>query len=387
MAIKVSKRGSVPPFYVMEVMRAAAERLASGRDVLHLEVGQPGTPAPRGVRQAAQRVIDDERLGYTVALGIEPLRAAIARHYQDNYGVHVPSEHIVVTTGSSGGFVLAFLAAFDVGDRVAIAEPGYPCYRNILSALGIEAVGLPVDHETRYQPTVAMLEAYQGKLDGLIIASPSNPTGTMIDRAGMVALCDYCAAHGIRLISDEIYHGIAFDFDATTAVGLNADAVVINSFSKYFSMTGWRVGWMVVPEDLQKPIERLAQNFFISPPTLSQFAAVAAFDCHDELRGNVAVYRENRELLLDRLPKAGLDRLSQADGAFYIYADTAHLADDSEVLCEQILDATGVAMTPGIDFDPLRGRQSIRISFSGPTADIDEAANRLVAWLPSQLRR
>ena len=387
MAIKVSSRGSVPPFYVMEVMRAAAERLASGRDVLHLEVGQPGTSAPRGVRQAAQRAIDDERLGYTVALGIGPLREAIVRHYDDTYGVRVPSDHVVVTTGSSGGFVLAFLAAFDVGDRVAIAEPGYPCYRNILSALGIEAVGLPVDHETRYQPTVAMLEAHEGTLDGLIIASPSNPTGTMIDHAGMVALCDYCAAQGIRLISDEIYHGIGFDFDATTAVGLNADAVVINSFSKYFSMTGWRVGWMVVPEGLQKSVERLAQNFFISPPTLSQFAAVAAFDCHDELRDNVAVYSDNRELLLDRLPKAGLDRLSQADGAFYIYADVAHLTDDSEALCEQILDATGVAMTPGIDFDPLRGRQSIRISFSGPTADIDEAAQRLVAWLPSQLRQ
>jgi len=386
MALKAAARGDVPPFFVMEVMRAAAERAAAGDEVLHLEVGQPGTPAPRGVLAAAHRALDGDRLGYTVALGIEPLRQAIARHYRDVYDVAVPAHRVIVTTGSSGGFVLAFLSAFEAGDRVALAEPGYPCYRNILSALGIEPVGLPVDRDSRYQPTVAMLEALERPVDGLIVASPSNPTGTMVRRHELAELSAYCADREIRLISDEIYHGIVYDFAATTAAGLNDDAVVINSFSKYFSMTGWRVGWMVVPADLMQSVERLAQNFFISPPTLSQVAAVAAFDCHDELKANVAVYAQNRELLLDRLPAAGLDRLSQADGAFYIYADVGHLTEDSERLCRDILAATGVAVTPGIDFDPVRGRRSIRISFSGPTADIDRAARRLVDWIPSQLK-
>ena len=386
MALKAAARGDVPPFFVMEVMRAAAERAAAGDEVLHLEVGQPGTPAPRGVLAAAHRALDGDRLGYTVALGIEPLRQAIARHYRDVYDVAVPAHRVIVTTGSSGGFVLAFLSAFEAGDRVALAEPGYPCYRNILSALGIEPVGLPVDRDSRYQPTVAMLEALERPVDGLIVASPSNPTGTMVRRHELAELSAYCADREIRLISDEIYHGIVYDFAATTAAGLNDDAVVINSFSKYFSMTGWRVGWMVVPADLMQSVERLAQNFFISPPTLSQVAAVAAFDCHDELKANVAVYAQNRELLLDRLPAAGLDRLSQADGAFYIYADVGHLTEDSERLCRDILAATGVAVTPGIDFDPVRGSRSIRISFSGPTADIDRAARRLVDWIPSQLK-
>ena len=386
MALKAAARGDVPPFFVMEVMRAAAERAAAGDEVLHLEVGQPGTPAPRGVLAAAHRALDGDRLGYTVALGIEPLRQAVARHYRDVYDVAVPAHRVVVTTGSSGGFVLAFLSAFEAGDRVALAEPGYPCYRNILSALGIEPVGLPVDRDSRYQPTVAMLEALERPVDGLIVASPSNPTGTMVRRHELAELSAYCADREIRLISDEIYHGIVYDFAATTAAGLNDDAVVINSFSKYFSMTGWRVGWMVVPADLMQSVERLAQNFFISPPTLSQVAAVAAFDCHDELKANVAVYAQNRELLLDRLPAAGLDRLSQADGAFYIYADVGHLTEDSERLCRDILAATGVAVTPGIDFDPVRGRRSIRISFSGPTGDIDRAARRLVDWIPSQLK-
>ena len=386
MALKTAKRGEVPPFLVMEVMRSAAERIAAGKEVLHLEVGQPGTSAPRGVLEAAHQALDANKLGYTVALGIAPLREAIARHYKDAYGIDVPVDRIVVTTGSSGGFVLAFLSAFDVGDRVALAEPGYPCYRNILSALGIEPVGLPVDQSSRFQPTVAMLEALEHPIDGLIVASPSNPTGTMVRRDELAALSAYCAANRIRLISDEIYHGIVYDVAATMVWALNHDAVVINSFSKYFSMTGWRIGWMVVPEDLMKSVERLAQNFFISPPTLSQVAAVAAFDCHDELRANVAVYAENRALLLDRLPAAGLNRLSQADGAFYIYADVAHLTDDSEEFCRDILNATGVAVTPGIDFDPARGGRSIRISFSGPTGEINQAADRLVGWIPSQLK-
>ena len=381
MALKVSRRGRVPPFLVMEVMRATADRIAAGREVLHLEVGQPGTPAPRGVREAAKRAIDSERLGYTVALGVSPLREAIAGHYADAYGVRVPAERIVVTTGSSAGFLLSFLACFEPGDRVAVAEPGYPCYRNILRALDLEPVALPVDRDTRYQPTVATIEALDAPVEGLIVASPSNPTGTMVSAADLAALAACCRSRGVRLISDEIYHGIGFGMDAATAAAIDPEAVVINSFSKYFSMTGWRIGWMVVPETLLKPIERLAQNMFISPPTLSQYAAVAAFDCHEELRSNVAVYAANRDLLLEELPKAGLTRLSHADGAFYIYADIADLTGDSDAFCRALLDDTGVALTPGLDFDPVRGARFLRISFSGPTDDMAEAARRMGVWL------
>ncbi|MBC6440383.1 MAG: pyridoxal phosphate-dependent aminotransferase [Rhodospirillales bacterium] len=381
MALKVSRRGHVPPFLVMEVMQAAADRIAAGGEVLHLEVGQPGTPAPLGVREAAKQAINHERLGYTVALGIDPLREAIARHYADVYGVPVPAERIVVTTGSSAGFLLSFLACFEPGDRVALAEPGYPCYRNILQALGLEPVALPVDHNSRYQPTVAMLQALAAPVDGLIVASPSNPTGAMVSREDMTALAAHCRQEGIHLISDEIYHGIGYGMATTTAAVIEPDAVVINSFSKYFSMTGWRIGWMVVPEDLLKPIERLAQNMFISPPTLSQHAAVAAFECREELEDNVAVYAANRALLLEELPRAGLTRLSQVDGAFYIYADISYLTDDSVTFCRALLDDTGVAVTPGVDFDPVRGHRSLRISFSGPNEDMAEAARRLAVWL------
>jgi aspartate/methionine/tyrosine aminotransferase len=386
MTLKVADRGHVPAFMVMEVMQAAADRFAIGKDVLHMEVGQPGTPAPRGVREAAKAAIDADRLGYTVALGIDPLREAIAQHYRDTYGLAVPAERVVVTTGSSAGFLLSFLACFDPGDRVALAEPGYPCYRNILQALGLTPVSLPVDHGTRNQPTVAMLEALDEPVDGLILASPSNPTGTMVSQAEMVALTSHCRSRGIRLISDEIYHGIGYGMTPVSAAAHDNASIVINSFSKYFSMTGWRIGWMVVPDDLIKPIERLAQNMFISPPTLSQHAGVAAFDCHEELQSNIAAYAVNRELLLNALPEAGLDRLSQADGAFYIYADISDWTDDSAAFCRALLDETGVAITPGLDFDPVRGSQTVRISFSRGTPEIAEAALRLRAWMAKRQR-
>ncbi|MGY8996584.1 MAG: pyridoxal phosphate-dependent aminotransferase [Alphaproteobacteria bacterium] len=386
MVLKIADRGHVPAFMVMEVMQAAADRVVSGKDVLHMEVGQPGTAAPRGVREAAKVAIDADRLGYTVALGIDPLREAIAQHYRDLHGLDVPAERVVVTTGSSAGFLLSFLACFNPGDRVALAEPGYPCYRNILLALGLTPVALPVDHGSRYQPTVAMLEALEEPLDGLILASPSNPTGTMVSQNEMIALTRHCREHGIRLISDEIYHGIGYGMNPVCAVGHDDDSVVINSFSKYFSMTGWRIGWMVVPMDLLRPIERLAQNFFISAPTLSQHAAVAAFDCREELQSNIAVYAANRDLLLDALPRAGLNRLSQADGGFYIYADISEWTDDSAAFCRALLDETGVAITPGLDFDPFRGAQTARISFSRGTSEITEAARRLQAWMASRKR-
>jgi aspartate/methionine/tyrosine aminotransferase len=381
MGLKQSRRSAIPPFIVMEVMRAAAEREAAGAGVLHLEVGQPSTPAPRKVREAAKRALDEDGLGYTLALGIDPLRSAIARHYRDAYGIEVPADRVVVTTGSSGGFLLSFLAAFDAGDRVALAEPGYPCYRNILAALGVEAVAIPVDGASNFQPTAAMVEALPGDIAGLIVASPSNPTGTLLSAEELAALGAACARRGIRLISDEIYHGITYGRAATTAAAGLPDAIVVNSFSKYFSMTGWRLGWLVVPADLVKPIERLAQNLFISPPALSQRAALAAFDCREELEANVARYARNRDLLLHELPRAGLANLSRAEGAFYVYADVSAHGDDSEDLCRRLLAETGVAITPGVDFDPVRGHSWVRLSFAGSTADMAEAARRIAGFL------
>lgn len=378
--MKVARRSDISPFLVMEVMRAANEREAAGGDVFHLEVGQPSTGAPKAVIEAAKAALTRERLGYTDALGLPDLRAAVARHYKDYYGVDVAPERVVVTVGSSGAFVLAFLSCFDPGDRVAVAQPGFPCYRNILSALGVTPVPLPVEAATRFQPSVALLGRLAEPLDGLVVASPSNPTGTMLPSGELAALVRYCKDRGIRLISDEIYHGITYGGRAGTALALGEGMLVVNSFSKYFSMTGWRLGWMVVPEELIEPVERFAQNLFISPPTLAQHAAIVAFDCREELDANVARYARNRDLLLDELPKAGFESLAPADGAFYLYADVAHLTNDSEALCRQMLAECGVATTPGVDFDPWRGKAFVRFSFAGATDDMADAARRLQRW-------
>lgn len=380
MALKVARRGVVPPFIVMDVMRAAAEREAQGGDVLHLEVGQPSTPAPAAVLAAAKAALDADRLGYTLALGLPQLRQAIARHYADSYGVAVDAERIVVTTGSSAGFVLSFLSAFDAGDRVALASPGYPAYRNILQALDVEVIDVLVGPETNFQPAPQVLDRVGGRIDGLILASPSNPTGTMVGRDDLGALVAYCADRGIRLVSDEIYHGITYGAAAETALAFTDKAIVVNSFSKYFSMTGWRLGWLVMPEELMRPVECLAQNLFISPPTLSQHAGVAVFDCRAELDANVARYGRNRSLLLDELPKAGFDRLASADGAFYIYAEVTEMTNDSPEFCRRMLQEIGVATTPGVDFDPQRGHRYMRFSFAGSTEDMAEAAERLRLW-------
>lgn len=383
MALKTSSRGEIPPFIVMEVMRAAAEREADGGHVYHLEVGQPGTTAPQGVIQAAKDALDNHRLGYTVALGIPELRTAIANHYATDYGISVPPERIVVTTGSSGGFLLSFLAAFEQGDKVALVSPGYPCYRHILTALGIQPVIIETTKEDRYQPSPALLEKAQaehGPIDGLIVASPSNPTGTMLSKQDMAALAAYCGDAGIRLISDEIYQGIAYGRGFETVLSHVDHAVVVNSFSKYFSMTGWRLGWLVLPEDLVRPVECLAQNLFISPPTLSQVAAVAAFDCREELEANIARYAANRDLLLRELPAAGFSDLAPSDGAFYLYADVGHMTNDSLSFCSRILQETGAAVTPGLDFDEARGSRTMRFSFSGTGEEIAAAAAALKAW-------
>ena len=380
--LKVADRGRISPFIVMDVMRAANEREAVRGDVIHLEVGQPSTGAPRGVIEAAKTAMDCETLGYTDSLGIPALREAIAEHYRDWYGVDVPAGRIAVTTGSSGGFVLSFLSAFNPGDRVATVAPGYPCYRNILGAFGIEPVILAGSAAERYQPTPALLDAAHREtpLDGLIVASPSNPTGTVLGAEEFRAIAEWCAARQVRFISDEIYHGIVYGGPAPTAAGIDPDAIVINSFSKYFSMTGWRLGWTIVPPDLVRAVECLAQNLFISPPTLSQRAAVAAFGCHDECEANFEVYRRNRALLLDGLPAVGFDRLAPADGAFYLYADIAGLTNDSRDFCARMLNETGIATTPGVDFDPARGHAQMRISYCASTAAIETALERLADW-------
>jgi aspartate/methionine/tyrosine aminotransferase len=380
MTLRASRRGLVPPFIAMDVLRAANEREATGGDVIHLEVGQPGSSAPKAVLEAARHALNSERIGYTDALGIPRLRQAIAAHYHAQYHVPVDPAEVVVTTGSSAAFQLAFLAAFEAGDRVGLAIPGYPAYRNILTALDIEPVLIPAGENARYQPTPELL-ADAGSLDGLIIASPANPTGTMIGAADLARLIDYCHDRGIRLISDEIYHGITYETAATTARAYGQGAVIVNSFSKYYSMTGWRLGWMLVPPDLARSVECLAQNFYISPPALSQLAALPVFRCRAELDGHVARYRANRDLLIHAFGAAGLTRFAPAEGAFYLYVDISRLTRDSTDFCQRLLTETGVAVTPGLDFDPIGGGGWVRCSFAGSTQDVAEAARRLTGWL------
>jgi aspartate/methionine/tyrosine aminotransferase len=380
MALKLGTRGQIPSFIVMDVLREANRLAHDGADILHLEVGQPSTGAPEGVVAEATRLLRASPLGYTDALGLPKLRERIAGHYADTYGVMVDPARVAVTVGASGAFLLGFLAAFNAGDRVALAAPGYPAYRHILTALDIEAVELEATEEDRFQPTPALLDKVEGRVDGLIVASPSNPTGTMMAPAEFAALAAYCTRRDIRLVSDEIYHGITYGRAATTAAEMAPDALVINSFSKYFSMTGWRLGWMIVPSDLVRSVECLAQNMVISAPTLSQAAAIAAFDCHDELRANVRRYAANRELLLNELPKAGFSHFAPPDGAFYLYADVANLTNDSLEFCQRMLHETGVAAAPGMDFDGGRGNRFVRFSFAGSTETMAAAAKRLAAW-------
>ncbi len=382
MTLGPSRRGLVPPFIAMDVLRAANAREAEGHRVIHLEVGQPGTPAPAAVLDAARTALDRDKIGYTDAEGIAPLRAAIAGHYRAQYGIAVDPAEIAVTTGSSAAFQLAFLAAFEPGDRVALAAPGYPAYRNILSALGLETVLIEVGENAHYQPNPELLSDIPD-LAGLIVASPANPTGTMIAPDDLRRLYDYCRERGIRLVSDEIYHGITYEAAAQSARAFGRDAIVVNSFSKYYSMTGWRLGWMLVPPDLARSVECLAQNFYISPPALSQLAAIAAFDCRAELDGHVARYRANRDLLIATLSKAGLTRFAPAEGAFYLYVDVSGLTRDSGEFCRGMLAEIGVAATPGADFDPIHGDSWVRLSFAGSSGDIAEAATRLASWLPS----
>jgi aspartate/methionine/tyrosine aminotransferase len=381
-ALQASRRSAVPSFIVMDVMRAAAEREAQGHKVIHMEVGQPGTPAPRAARDAAARALDRDTLGYTLALGMPSLRERIARHYAERHAIAIEPERVVVTTGSSAGFVLAFLALFDAGAKVALPSPGYPCYRHILTALGQEPVLLTTEAGSRWMPTGAAIEAAARRdgISGVVVASPANPTGTMLEPARLAEIATACRRHSIWFVSDEIYHGLTYGMAEETALAHTQDAVVVNSFSKYFSMTGWRIGWLVVPQALVRPIERLAQNLYISPPAVAQVAALGAFDGRDELEANKRVYAENRALLLEELPKAGLERILPADGAFYLYADVGEFTADSHAFTKEMLADIGVAATPGVDFDAERGSRYVRFCYAGTTADMADAAQRLKAW-------
>ena len=378
--MRQSVRGQVDPFIVMDVMDAAARAEAAGRHIIHMEVGQPGTPAPAGARRALAGALD-QPLGYTVALGLPALRQGIADLYRRWYGVDLDPARVIVTPGSSGAFLLAFSALFDAGDRVAMGVPGYPSYRQILRAMSLEPVGIQTRAEDRYQPRAQDLP---GDCQGLILASPGNPSGTVLRKDELAALAGAAQARGMALISDEIYHGLSYGDRCHSALEVTDEVFVINSFSKYFSMTGWRIGWMIVPDSHIRTVERLAQNMFICPPHASQLAALAALDCTDEADANLAVYAKNRRLMLEGLPKAGFDRIAPPEGAFYIYADVSHLTDDSLAFAAEILERAGVAVTPGLDFDPDRGRRTLRFSYARATEDIAEGLRRLTEFMSAR---
>lgn len=370
-----SRRGSVDPFIVMDVMEEARRLEEAGRSIVHMEVGQPGTPAPAGARARVAEAMAQGALGYTVSLGLPALRQRIAALYGDWYGVDLDPGRVVVTNGSSGAFLLAFTAFLDAGDRMALGTPGYPSYRQILRALDIEAVEIPAADENRLQLVPGDLAGVD--YQGLLVASPGNPTGTMLDRDALAALIADAQGRGACFFSDEIYHGIEYERKAVSALEISDEVCVINSFSKYFSMTGWRIGWMVVPEDRVRHVERLAQNMFICAPHVSQVAALGALDSIEELEANRAVYAANRKRMIEGLPAAGFDRIAPPDGAFYVYADVSELTDDSRALASEILNEAGVAVTPGLDFDPERGARTLRFSYAQGTAEIEEGLVRL----------
>ena len=376
-----STRGEVDPFIVMDVMEAARKAEDAGRHIIHMEVGQPGTGAPAGARSVLADKLSDP-LGYTVGLGLPALRVRIAQHYMDVYGVDLDPARVVITSGASGAFLLAFSALFDNDARVGLGLPCYPSYRQILKAVGLSPVEVPTTATGRYQPQPADVADYN--LDGLIVASPANPTGTMLDADALRALADACAAKGAAFISDEIYHGISYDTDAVTALQITDDVYVVNSFSKYFSMTGWRVGWMIVPADHVRRVERLAQNMFICAPHASQVLALAAFDCKAELDGHLEVYAANRTLIMDGLAAAGLTKCAPPDGAFYVYVDVSDYTDDARAFAAEILDQAGVAVTPGLDFDPVDGHKWLRLSYARATADIAEGVERLKTFMEAR---
>ena len=377
--MKNSTRGAVDPFIVMDVMEAARQAEAAGRHIIHMEVGQPATPAPLGARNALRDSLNATAMGYTVALGLPELRGKISELYGEWYDVDLDPNRVIVTSGSSAGFLLSFTSLFDTGDRVGIGAPGYPSYRQILKALDLTAVDIPTSSANKFQPHPSDFEDLS--LNGLLVASPSNPTGTMLTRRELGALIEATERSEAAFISDEIYHGIEYETKAVSALEITNNCYVINSFSKYFSMTGWRVGWMVVPENHIRQVERLAQNMFICAPHASQVVALAAMECREELTAYQAVYQKNRRLMIEGLPKAGFDRIAPPDGAFYIYADISHLTSDSLSFAREILQEAGVAVTPGLDFDTQRGAGSLRFSYAGSSEDIQEGLHRLTQFM------
>ncbi|MEN8738726.1 MAG: pyridoxal phosphate-dependent aminotransferase [Phaeobacter gallaeciensis] len=379
----LSKRSVIAPIQAIDLMTAAFDLQRKGSSVIHMAVGQPAAPTPRVVREAAERAVRDGKIGYTEALGIPSLRERIACYYAETHGLEIAPDRIVVTTGSSGAFNLAFLALFDVGDNVALPAPGYPAYRNILKTLGLGAIEIPTTEDTRWTITPDMLAEAHARHDlkGLILASPNNPNGTMIAPKDLAAIVEACKRLGIRLIMDEIYHGLVYGFPTETALSISDEVVVINSFSKYYCMTGWRIGWMVVPERFTRTLECLSQNLSLCVNAVAQIAGQAAFDATEELEQVKAGYAANRDLLLERLPSLGLGKLHPADGAFYLYADVAHVTSDSMQFARKLLQDTGVAVTPGIDFDSILGPQHIRLSYAGSQRDVSEGLDRIEGWL------
>ena len=385
--MRISTRSQTAPFIAMDVLAEAQAVEAAGTEIIHMEVGEPAHGAPRAAREALSAALGrGETLGYTTGLGLEELRAAISALYQRRYGIDLDPARVVVTSGSSGGFLLSFLALFDIGERVAIADPGYPCYRNILGALGLEPVRIEAELESRYQPTPELLDRVDGQIDGLLVASPANPTGTMLDRAALMELTEYCSTRSVALISDEIYHGLTYEAPAVSALELTDQVVVINSFSKYYAMTGWRIGWMVVPEGFVRTIQNLAQNLFICPSHASQIAALAALsdEGEAEVAGHIDGYARNRAALMAALPGLGFTDISPADGAFYIYAGVSRLTNDSREFCSQLLVEAGVAATPGLDFDPTRGHTTVRFSFAQSSDKITEGIRRIARFIEAR---
>tara|TARA_Y100000590_G_scaffold211809_1_gene240039 strand:+ start:138 stop:1292 length:1155 start_codon:yes stop_codon:yes gene_type:complete len=380
--MKKSKRSYVDPFIVMDVMESARKAEALGKKIIHMEVGQPGTPAPKIAKDYLTKEITNNNLGYTVTLGLPELRQRISKLYGEWYNVDLNSNRIIITTGSSGAFILSFSSLFDVGDRVGIGSPSYPSYRQILKSQSLVPVDIQTEIKNKFQPIPNDIK--KNNLNGLLVASPANPTGSMLDKESLENLINTSKENNVSFISDEIYHGIQYESKPTTAIEITNDCYVINSFSKYFSMTGWRIGWMVVPEDHVRQIERLSQNLFICPPHASQITALAAMDAKDELEKNINVYKKNREILLEELPKAGFKTFSSPDGAFYIYVDISEFSDDSLNFCKKVLDEANVAITPGLDFDQKRGNKTIRFSYARSTQDIIEGAKRIKNFMKSQ---
>ena len=373
--MRKSNRGNVDPFIVMDVMENARKAEEKGEDIVHMEVGQPGTPAPIEAQRQLIEKMKNDSMGYTVALGIPELRKRISQLYGDWYNLDLNPDRIIITSGSSAGFILSFSSLFDAKDRVGICSPGYPSYRQILKAQDLETVLIETKFENNFQPFASDLKGLN--LSGVLIASPANPTGSMLNYNQLESLILSSLEQNISFISDEIYHGIEYEKKATTALQITNQCYVINSFSKYFSMTGWRVGWMVVPEDHIRQIERLAQNMFICAPHASQIAALHALDCEDELKNNLDVYKENRKLMIKGLKDSGFSKISSPDGAFYIYADVSKFCNDSLEFANKVLKEAKVAITPGLDFDTNRGNSTIRFSYARSTEDIIKGLEKL----------